>query len=144
MLTKGPFALFYGGQQIIPQLTNQTSGKSFQMIILFSLLFQIFLTLYKQVEVKKLNDYASLLKRSLVQNILNVYSIFVILFIFIISFVYIIRHTLYIEEKRKTMESLNFIPQEIIFIYVFAGSLVLFPFLRSHALRYEITDNRYL
>ena len=144
MLTKGPFALFYGGQQIIPQLTNQTSGKSFQMIILFSLLFQIFLTLYKQVEVKKLNDYASLLKRSLVQNILNVYSIFVILFIFIISFVYIIRHTLYIEEKRKTMESLNFIPQEIIFIYVFAGSLVIFPFLRSHALRYEITDNRYL
>ena len=137
MLTKGPFAVFYGGEQLIPLLSNQPSGKSFQMIILFSLLFQILLTVYKQIEVKKLNDYTIMLKRTMVHNILNVYGIFIILFVFIISFFYIIRHTIYIEKNRIGTEAVNFIPWEIVFIYCFAGSLVIFPFLRSHALRFE-------
>ena len=137
LLTKGPFALFYGGQQIFPQLSNQSSGHSFQAIIFLSLIFQIILSLYKKMKVKKLEDYVSLLRHSVVQNILNVYSIFSILTIFIISFCYIIRHTLCIEENRRNTEPVNFIPDEIVFIYVFAGTLVLIPFLRCHALRYE-------
>ena len=138
MLTKGPFALFYGGQQIIPQLSNQSPGHSFQVIILLSLIFQIFLSFYKGIKVKKLGDYASLLRQSVVHNIFNVYSILVILIIFIVSFCYIIRHTLCIEENRGNTESVNFIPEEIVFIYVFAGTLVLNPFLWCHALRYEV------
>ena len=137
MLTKGPFALFYGGQQIISQLSNQSSGHSFQVIILLSLIFQIFLSFYKRIKVKKLGDYPSLLRHSVVHNIFNVYSILVILIIFAISFCYIIKHTLCIEKNRGNTESVNFIPEEIIFIYVFAGTLVFIPFLRCHALRYE-------
>ena len=128
---------FFGGQQIIPQLSNQSSGHSFQVIILLSLNFQIFLSLYKQMKVKKLGDYVSLLRHSVVHNNHNVYSIPLILIIFIISFCFIISHTLCIEENIRNIESVNFILEEIVFIYVFAGTLVLLPFLRCHALRYE-------
>ena len=85
MLTKGPFALFYGGEEIIPELSEKSPGRGVPILIMWSAIFQVSLYILKASKSRKMKMYAHNLTKSLVENVLNMYGIIVIILISIIS-----------------------------------------------------------
>ena len=92
MLTKGPFALFYGGEEILDKLSDGLPGKGVPILILCSALFQLFLYVLKKFQARGMKLYTQNLRKSLVENILNMYGIIIIVAISSISLIYIIIH----------------------------------------------------
>ena len=91
LLTKGPFALFYGGDPIIPHLSSEEKGFPTAWMLTFSVMFHIFLILFKKFKSRKL-DFHQRLKESVISNFLNILNSFFILivcmFITCIAFVH--------------------------------------------------------
>ena len=135
MLTKGPFALFYGGEEILDQLSNGSPGKGVPILILSSALFQLFLYVLKKFQARGMKLYTQNLRKSLVENILNMYGIIIIVAISSISLIYIIIHHNSIKENKEVKESSKLVPTEILILYSLTMLCVLLPFLRNHALR---------
>ena len=71
MLTKGPLALFFGGDPIIGDLSEKSPGRGMPILVSCSLIFQMFLLILKQAKSRKLKMYAHNLTRALVENVLN-------------------------------------------------------------------------
>ena len=134
MLTKGPFALFYGGDQIIPELSEKSPGRGVPLLTLWSI-FQVSLYILKCTKSRNLKMYTHNLTKSLVENVLNMYGIIVIILISITSVVYIILHHWSIE-KNKTKEKITkLVPKEIIILFSVTLFCVILPFIKSFALR---------
>ena len=85
MLTKGPFALFYGGDQIIPELSEKSPGRGVPILILWSAIFQVSLYILKCTKTRNVKLYTHNLTKSLVENVLNIYGIILIILISITS-----------------------------------------------------------
>ena len=68
MITKGPFALFYGGDEIIPQLSEDFPDWGIPILTFVSVTFQLCLYLFKYLKSCKLKE-----------NVLNMYGIIVII-----------------------------------------------------------------
>ena len=81
MVTKGPFALFYGGDKIIPKLSEDFPDWGIPILTFVSVTFQLCLYLFKYLKSRKLNMYAHNLRIIMVENVLNMYGIIVIIFI---------------------------------------------------------------
>ena len=79
MLTKGPIALFYGGDSIVEDLSERSPGRGVPILLICSSVFQIFLYILKQSKSRKLIMYVHNLNKSLVENVLNMYRIIVII-----------------------------------------------------------------
>ena len=90
-LTKGPFALFYGGAEIVPLLSSDPAGNPFSIVYLVSLPFLISLLIYKKLKMRKLPTQQRL-KELVVNNFLNVYSMIIMLAIVIIMAVTTLIH----------------------------------------------------
>ena len=135
MLTTGPFALFYGGEEILDKLSDGLPGKGVPILILCSALFQLFLYVLKKFQARGMKLYTQNLRKSLVENILNMYGIIIIVAISSISFMYIMIHHNSINENKDVEESSKLVPNEILIIYGLTMFCVLLPFLRNHALR---------
>ena len=40
-MTRGPFAMFFGGQDVLPDLSDRKAGRHVQMLYLVSILFNL-------------------------------------------------------------------------------------------------------
>ena len=78
LLTRGPFAIFYGGEAIIPLLSSEPAGNHFAIADLTSIAFLIFMVFYKKLKMRKLPTQQRL-KELVVSNFLNVFTILLIL-----------------------------------------------------------------
>ena len=93
-LTKGPLALFLGGEKMLDILDDGKPGLALPYLILFCFVFQLSVIVYRRIRKKQLKStstYAQDLRKSLVENVLNIYSLFFIIFCNIITFIYIYR-----------------------------------------------------
>ena len=77
-LTKGPFAIFFGGAAIIPQLSSEPAGNHFSILFLASMALHIFMIIFKRLKKKTLPTQQQL-KEIVVGNFLNVFSSLMIL-----------------------------------------------------------------
>lgn len=134
---QGPFALFYGGETILHDLSDQPPGRGIPLLIFFSVSFQVALFLIKFYQSRSLGAYSTHLRRAMVENVLNLYSLLIIIIIALISTVYIVLHHLNIENNRNKNNFEKSIPAEIIILFLFTAFCVFIPFLKSFALRYH-------
>ena len=135
LLTKGPFSILYGGEQIIPELSKQSPGRGIPVLFIGSAIFQISLYILKQYKSKKLQIYSQVLTKTLVENVLNMYGIMVIIIISIICVIYSILHHWSIEMHKKSESSITLLPREIIVMFVVIFACTSVPFIKSYALR---------
>ena len=134
LLTKGPFALFYGGESIIGSLSEESPGRGTLNLILGSALFQISLFCMRQAKSRKLN-YTHSLPKILVENILNIYGIIVIIIISLVSVAYVILHHWRIQKNNEENIDKKLLPREIYFLYSVILFITVVPFIKSYALR---------
>ena len=136
MLTKGPFALFYSGEQIVKQLSKKSPGRGIPVLLIGSVIFQISLYILKTSKSKKLGMYTHNLRRYLVENVLNMYGIMVIIIMSLISAVYSILHHWSIEMYKISENPPQCVPNEIIILFVIILFCTVVPFIKSYALRW--------
>ena len=134
LLTKGPFALFYGGESIIGSLSEESPGRGTLNLMLGSVLFQISLFCMRQAKSRKLEYTHSLLK-ILVENILNIYGIIVIILISLVSVAYVFLHYWRIQKNNEEKIDRALLPREIYILYSVILFVTVIPFIKSYALR---------
>ena len=83
LLTCGPLALFYGGQEIIPSLSSDlstatSSNKAIYVLIILSPMLQLLTYLYKEIKFKNEIRYEQQLQQAVMSGVRNVYGPFVI------------------------------------------------------------------
>ena len=83
LLTCGPLALFYGGQEIIPSLSSDlstatSSNKAIYVLIILSPMLQLLTYLYKEIKFKKEIRYEQQLQQAVMSGVRNVYGPIVI------------------------------------------------------------------
>ena len=94
LLTRGPFALFLGGVKMLEILVDAPPGKALGHLSFFTFIFQVCISAYKKyrnMKQKSIGNYLQNLRQSLVENVLNIYSLVVILVINIIFLMYLLR-----------------------------------------------------
>ena len=138
MLTKGPFALFYSGEQRVKQLSKKSPGRGIPVLLIGSVIFQISLYILKTSKSKKLGMYTHNLRRYLVENVLNMYGIMVIIIMSLISAVYSILHHWSIEMYKMSENSPQpqLVPTENIILFFIILFCTVVPFIKSYALRW--------
>ena len=135
LLTKGPFSMFYGGQEILPHLSKMSAGRGLIVLFMCSAIFQIVLYVLKQSKTSKLDGYSQVLTKTMVENVLNMYGIMVIIITSIICVTWGLLHQWSIQMYKKSESPISLVPKEIIglFLVTFLCSAV--PFMKSYALR---------
>ena len=91
LLTRGPFALMYGGARILPHLSPLPPDPGLPLLILLSTLFQLTLFAVKKAR-SEAGNYLAQLRASLVESVVNVYGVIIIIAISLGSTAYIIHH----------------------------------------------------
>ena len=135
LLTKGPFSIFYGGEEIIPHLSKIAAGRGLIVLFVCSAVFQISVYVLKQSKSRKLEGYSQELTKTMVENVLNMYGIMVIIIISIICVTWGILHQWSIQMYKRSESPVSLVPKEILvlFLGIFLTSAV--PFMKSYALR---------
>ena len=141
MVTKGPFALFYGGDEIIPQLSEDFPDWGIPILTFVSVTFQVCLYLFKYLKSRKLNMYAHNLRIIMVENVLNMYEIVFIILISITGIVYGAIHFWGIKNNKNQEKITKLIPDEIIIMFMLTLFVIILPFIKSFALRYFVNEN---
>ena len=144
MLTKGPLALYYGGEEIIPYVSPDAStayNTPSIVMVLVSMAFQAFLVLLKKLKFRQEVRYDQQLKLALMSGVRNVYSQLVIflglLGIAVVGFM----HHYALMDNAETLSSEQLSKKDhfsrmVGFVFVF--SLMIFhPFVRNPKLRYS-------
>ena len=135
-LTKGPFSIFYGGEQITQYLSKKSPGKGVILLVVVSAIFQMLLYTFKRIKSRGLQEYHQKLKRTMVENVLNMYSIMIILIISIISVSWGILHQWSLERHKEfPQKPTRLVPWEIVVFFIFILLIIAFPFMKSFALR---------
>ena len=98
-LTKGPFALFYGGSAIIPLLSP--SADNFPIAWTLSIFFHIFLIIFKKIKARKLTANQRL-KEVVVTNFLNIFNNLLIFFACALLVLGAVLHYFIIKSNSKT------------------------------------------
>jgi hypothetical protein len=135
MVTKGPLALFYGGEDIIPELSGFPDS-GIPIFTYGSIVFQVCLYLFKWFKSRKLKMYAHTLRKTMIENVLNMYGIIVIILISITAVVYGHIHFQGIKNNNKTKgKTAKLVPNEIILMFMLTMFVIAIPFFKSYALR---------
>ena len=144
LLTRGPLALFYGGQEIIPFLSTDlsiatSSDLSNWILLLLSPLLQLLSHLYKKMKFRKEISYEQRLQQTVMSGVRNVYGpcvIFVAFVAFIaaglLHYFVSIENTQNQVSKYKTAEEL-FTP--ILWITLIFSFMIFITFARNRKLR---------
>ena len=77
MLTKGPLALYYGGEEIIPHVSPDAStayNTPYIVMVLISMTLQIILVLLKKLKFRQEISYEQQLKLAVMSGVRNVYG----------------------------------------------------------------------
>jgi len=84
-LTKGPFAMFFGGDAILAELNDETSGKHLPILYLVSTLFSFAIAMIKKHHSRKISR-GQQLKELVVGNFLNLLTLSaIILFVTVLT-----------------------------------------------------------
>ena len=136
VLTKGPFALMFGGSDILPHLSQLPPGRGLPVLILISTLFHASLFCVKKLR-KNNNNYMSNLRSTLVENVSNVYGFISTIVISVFSIGLISQHMLSVKRNlEQSPASLSpLLPDTVIWIFCVVGFVTLMPFISKHALR---------
>ena len=140
MLTKGPAVTFYGGQELLEEVSEDPPGRSLSILMVSSLAFQLGLFIFKWNFSRKIQNYALNLKAILVNNVLNIYGLLIIMIISLISCCYVIYHYLSIknfETPGETVPRTDGMPAGLLLLYLLTFLVVLIPFIQNFALRYH-------
>ena len=81
LLTRGPLALFFGGQEIIPSLSQasvKSSNMPFYLLVVLSIVLQLSLAAYKKYRFKKAISYEQQLFQTTMSGVRNVYGTIII------------------------------------------------------------------
>ena len=144
MLTKGPLALFYGGQDIVPFLstdlsTATSSDLSNWILLLLSPLLQLLTHLYKKMKFRKEIRYEQRLQQAVMSGVRNVYGPCVIFISFVAFIAAGLLHYLVSKQnnqnqvsKDKTAEEL-FAP--ILWLTLIFSFMIFVTFARNRKLR---------
>ena len=143
-LTKGPLAIFYGGDQILTNLTDQAPGPHLPILLGLSVAFQATMLLcqkYEKVSQESVSQYIHNLKTSPVHNVSNVYGMIGILVLNIGGIFLILSHYLNIHNNKSDLQNQDkdnqnktIFPRGILIFASFIFISVLWPY-HSHALR---------
>ena len=137
MLTKGPFSIFYGGDQIIQDLSKKSPGIGTTLLVVVSAIFQFLLYIFKIIKSRKLQEYPQILKRAMVENVLNMYSLMSLMILSILSISYGLLHHWDIEmHKVFPQRPSRIVPRTIVVFFIVILVSVACPFMKSFALRY--------
>ena len=81
LLTRGPLAPFFGGQEIIPSLSQasvKSSNMPFYLLVVLSIVLQLSLAAYKKYRFKKAISYEQQLFQTTMSGVRNVYGTIII------------------------------------------------------------------
>ena len=137
LFTKGPLALFYGGEEILSELSDKTAGNGLPILLIATIMFQLSMYIYEKYHMRQLQNmtvYVKNLRTTLVKNVLNVYGVVLLLFFNLLGFIFVMSFYFLFgqENNRKEMEIL--VPSGIYFLALLLLISVIWPY-RSHALR---------
>ena len=110
LLTKGPMALFYGGQEIIPFLSTDSAKSAFMshlILIILSPMLQLIIQLYKKVKFRKEIKYEQQLQQAVMSGVRNVYKP-IIIFVGFLGFCVCGLIHLYVSEQNTLCDSSMF------------------------------------
>ena len=129
LLTKGPFALTFGGPAILPLLSTEASPVGTYVFCILSCIFQVLLLVIKKARERGSN-YMDSLQNTLVENVTNVYSILISLSLWVSAGFFILNHFLTVKKNRHKTEDDDLISSSISpSIYVFLLILAFITFL---------------
>ena len=110
----------------------------FLFLFFLSMLFQIFLAIYKRIRLRKVYNQQQIYKQLLVQNFLNLYGLFWIILSTISILSFVIYHFQAVEKNKHIQdeeELANVTPNKLIVLVVIESMLQAFPFIQNYALR---------
>ena len=98
LLTRGPLAMFYGGDKILAHLSRESTGNHLALFMIASLSFQIVIIIFKSVKMRKLST-KHILREAIISNFLNVYSLLLIIILTFFLVSQSILHSITIEDN---------------------------------------------
>ena len=142
LLTKGPLVTFYGGQDLLEEVSDDPPGQSLVVLAVFSIAFQLALFIFKWNFSRKIDNYALNLKATLVNNVRNIYGLLILTMISLIGCSYAIYHYLSIKhfdvsspEPSLAGPEMPLMPAGLLLFYLLALLVVLLPYIQNFALR---------
>ena len=148
LLSKGDFALYYGGVKIIPLLSDKSGSLVNPVFMGSSLVFQLSFLIFKRLRLLKLtpkttnsDTYFSIVYNTLLSGFSNTFTIIAIVIFTASGLSFTLVHYERIEERRKEKlettkeEDLEKIPFSIYLIAAVFFCLNIAQFLRNYALR---------
>ena len=135
--TKGPLALFYGGREILSELSDEQPGNGLPQLMVVSIIFQLVMYLYEKYHKRQLPNvtgYLKNLRTNMITNVLNLYGVVLVIIFNILGFLFLISHYFRIGQKDELAKEDNLVPDGIYVLTFLFVVLVLWPY-RSHALR---------
>ena len=153
MLSKGSFALYYGGEEIIPQLSDQSGSLVCPVFMGSSLIFQLSFLIFKKINMLELYPnttnsgmYFNNVFSTLLSGYNNTYTILATLIFTTSGFLFTAVHYQRIEARRgenfnkveleiEEEEDLEKIPFSICFLAGILFCLNIAQFMRNYALR---------
>ena len=144
LLTNGPLALFYGGQEIIPflssDLSTATSSNMPNYVLTFlSPILQLLTHLYKKKKFRKEIRYEQQLHKAVMSGVRNVYGPFVIFVGFLGCIVAFLFHS-YVSKQNSQKTGLNDKTAEELFtpllwLLIICSFMIFVTFARNRKLR---------
>ena len=137
VMTKGPFALTYGGQDILPLLSKEPPPRGVAIFVVGCTIFHAILFLIK-MKIQRDHSYINNLKNAMVENVVNVYGIIITIFVAISTSVFIFYHAVIVDRNQKAApENLSpLLPPTIIVLLSVLGFITVLPFFTRPALRF--------
>ena len=137
LLTRGPFALMYGGEAILEQLSTRSPDRGLPVLCLVSSVFQLTLYIIKKLKAREA-DYLKQLKQNVVDNVTNVYGLVAMITIFLGSCAFGLHHMGTVRRNRAlaaTSLTPSLLPTNIVWALTLMAFSTLYPFCTQHALR---------
>ena len=108
ILSKGAMVLFYGGEDVLPFVSNsaKSSNSSLLFLAILFLIVQILIALYKSFRFKMSLEYDQRLQQLVMTGFRNVFSQIVIIVAFLIFITVLMLHA-FLSMKHKEIEKLE-------------------------------------
>ena len=130
-------ALFFGGTEITPQLSSNSTFSSNIPIYLFialSVVLQVILSIFKRLRFRNKNQYADQLRQALITGVRNVYREIVIFELFFLFLTVTLVHQYFSMEIKSDYEVIVGRPFLLALAMI---CILLHQFRRNHKLRFK-------
>ena len=163
LLSKGSLVIFFGGPEVIVQVNNNKPSPAVLIFFIYSILIQVFVLLYKKIrkyQLRSFQTYIQELRTNLgrfhqhsshfnqihcaVNNVVNMYGTMILITITGVSTFIIVTHYRDILEVGHGGEKVTqtmLVPKEWAYLIGLTIICVFLPFVKSHALRFELNIN---